>query len=302
LKDFIPFAVPDIDDDEINEVIDSLRSGWLTTGPKTKRFEDEFASFISEGIHAIAVNSGTAGLHLALEAVGVGPGDEVITTCYTFTATAEVVRYLGADPVFVDIDPTTLNIDITQIEAAITKRTKAIVPVHFAGLACDMAAILALARKYDLRVIDDAAHAFPTASNGTLIGAQGSDATVYSFYATKTLTTGEGGMIVTQDPEIYERCKILRLHGIDRDSFARNSNSRSSWQYEVVAPGFKYNMTDLASAIGIQQLKKAWRFQSLRNKMAETYSDALSALPIVLPPNALSGDNHAWHLYVIRLR
>jgi dTDP-4-amino-4,6-dideoxygalactose transaminase len=301
MADFLPFALPDIGEEEINEVLDSLRSGWLTTGPKTKRFEEDFAAFAGDSTEAIAVNSATAGLHLALEAVGIGPDDEVITTPYTFTATAEVVRYLGADPVFVDIDPVTFNIDPAQIEAAITARTKVIIPVHFAGLACDMNAILAIARKYNLKVVEDAAHALPTTCNGSLIGSLGSDATVYSFYATKTITTGEGGMIVTRNPEVAKRCRIMRLHGISRDAFDRYTSTKPSWHYEVVAPGCKYNMTDIASSLGIHQLKKAWSFQKKREAMAVCYDEAFRDLPIILPPKAPIGDTHAWHLYVIRL-
>jgi dTDP-4-amino-4,6-dideoxygalactose transaminase len=301
MTSFLPFALPDIGDEEINEVLDSLRSGWLTTGQKTKRFEEDFAAFVGDDFDAIAVNSATAGLHLALEALGIGPGDEVITTTYTFTATAEVVRYLGADPVFVDIDPYTFNIDPIKIEAAITPRTKAIIPVHFAGLSCDMDAILAIAGKHGLKVVEDAAHALPTTCRGRLIGSLGSDATVYSFYATKTITTGEGGMIVTRDPEVAKRCRIMRLHGISRDAFDRYTSTKPSWHYEVVAPGCKYNMTDIAASLGIHQLKKAVSFQKKREDMARCYDEAFCELPLVLPPKAISGDIHAWHLYVIRL-
>lgn len=257
MAEFLPFALPDTGEEEIAEVVDSIRSGWLTTGPKTKRFEQEFAGFIGNGVEAVAVNSATAGLHLALEAIGVCPGDEVITTPYTFTATAEVIRYLGADPVFVDIDPATFNIDPARIEAAVTPRTKAIIPVHFAGLACDMESILAIARKHGLKVVEDAAHALPATCSGKLVGTMESDATVYSFYATKTITTGEGGMIVTRDPETAARCRTMRLHGISRDAFDRYTSTKPSWYYEVVAPGFKYNMTDIAASLGIHQLKKA---------------------------------------------
>jgi dTDP-4-amino-4,6-dideoxygalactose transaminase len=299
--DFLPFALPEIGEEEIAEVVDSLRSGWLTTGPKTARFESEFAAFIGGDGEALAVNSATAGLHLALEACGIGAGDEVITTPYTFTATAEVIRYLGAHPVFVDIDPATLNLDPRKIAAAITPRTKAILPVHFGGLACAMEEILALARQYKLRVIEDAAHALPTTYRGQMIGALSSDATVYSFYATKTITTGEGGMIVTRDPEVARRCKVMRLHGISRDVFDRYTSTKPSWHYEVVAPGFKYNMPDVAAAIGIQQLKKACRFQTQRQALAERYDAAFAALPVQLPPRAPAHDMHAWHLYVIRL-
>ncbi|MBJ6749701.1 DegT/DnrJ/EryC1/StrS family aminotransferase [Geomonas anaerohicana] len=299
---FLPFALPEIGEEEINEVLDSLRSGWLTTGPKTKRFEEEFGAFIGAGTEAVAVNSATAGLHLAMEAIGVGPGDEVITTPYTFTATAEVVRYLGADPVFVDIDPRTFNIDPARLEAAITPRSKAIVPVHFAGLACDMEAILAVARRHGLKVVEDAAHALPATCGGRMVGSLGSDATVYSFYATKTITTGEGGMVVTRDPAIAKRCRVMRLHGISRDAFDRYTSNKPSWHYEVVAPGCKYNMTDIAASIGIHQLKKAWSFQEKRSSMAAWYDAALADLPVELPPHPAPGETHAWHLYVLRLK
>lgn len=299
---FLPFALPDIGEEEISEVLDSLRSGWLTTGPKTRRFEEDFAAFIGSGVEAIAVNSATAGLHLALEGVGIGPGDEVITTTYTFTATAEVVRYLGADPVLVDIDPDTFNIDPAKIEAAITPRTKAIVPVHFAGLACDMPSIVTIARKHGLKIVEDAAHALPTTCEGALVGTLDTDATVYSFYATKTITTGEGGMVVTRNPETAKRIRIMRLHGISRDAFDRYTSTRPSWHYEVVAPGCKYNMTDLAASLGIHQLKKAWTFQQRRAALAARYDDAFAGLPLTLPPHAPPGDTHAWHLYVIRLQ
>ncbi len=299
---FLPFALPDIGDDEIQEVVASLKSGWLTTGPKTKQFEADFAAFIGAGVEAIAVNSATAGLHLALEAIGIGAGDEVITTPYTFTATAEVIRYLGAHPVFVDIDPATFNIDPAKIEAAITGRTKAIIPVHFGGLACDMEPILRLADERGLKVVEDAAHALPTYYRGKLVGSLASDVTVFSFYATKTITTGEGGMIVTADPEIAKRCRTMRLHGISRDVFDRYTSNKPSWHYEVIAPGFKYNLTDVASSIGIHQLKKARLFQAKRADMAQTYSQAFAGLPLTLPPSAPAGDTHAWHLYVIRLQ
>lgn len=300
-KEFLPFALPDIGEEEINEVLDSLRSGWLTTGPKAKLFEQDFSAFIGNGVEAIAVSAATAGLHLALEAIGIGPGDEVITTPYTFTATAEVVRYLGADPVFVDIDPKTFNIDPSKIESAITPRTKAIIPVHFAGLACDMDKITGIAKKHGLKVVEDAAHALPTTYKGRLIGTLESDVTVYSFYATKTITTGEGGMVVTRNAEIANRCRIMRLHGISRDAFDRYTSTKPSWHYEVVAPGFKYNMTDIAASLGIQQLKKAWRFQKRREGMAAKYDEAFKDLPVLLPPKAPSNDVHAWHLYVLRL-
>ncbi len=299
---FLPFALPDIGEEEIAEVVDTLRSGWITTGPKAKRFEADFAAFLGDtGLHCLAVNSATAGLHLALEAIGVGPGDEVITTTHTFTATAEVVRYLGADVKLVDIDPVTLNIDRLAIEAAITPRTKAILPVHYAGLAADMPAILAIAQRHGLKVIEDAAHALPTTIGGQLVGTLASDATVFSFYANKTITTGEGGMLVTRNAELAARARVMRLHGMSRDAFDRFTATTPSWHYEIVAPGFKYNLTDIAAALGLQQLKKARAFQQRRAELAALYDAALAGLPVVTPPWPLAGDTHAWHLYVLRL-
>ncbi|MDH4189224.1 MAG: DegT/DnrJ/EryC1/StrS family aminotransferase [Betaproteobacteria bacterium] len=300
-SEFLPFALPDIGDAEIDEVVDSLRSGWVTTGPKTKRFEGDFAAFLGGGVDAVAVNSATAGLHLALEAVGVREGDEVVTTPYTFTATAEVIRYLGAHPVFADIDPKTLNIDVTQLRSVLTPRTRAIIPVHFGGLACEMQSILEIARAHKLAVVEDAAHAFPATCGGRLIGTLDSDITVFSFYATKTITTGEGGMVVTRRPEIAERCRTMRLHGISRDVFDRYTSAAPSWHYEVIAPGYKYNLTDIAASIGIHQLKKAWSFQKKRGRLASRYDAAFSRLPLVLPAHPADDDVHAWHLYVIRL-
>ena len=248
---FLPFALPEIGEEEIAEVVDTLRSGWVTTGPKARKFEEAFGAFLGEpGLHCIAVNSATAGLHLALEALGIGPGDEVITTTHTFTATAEVVRYLGADVKLVDIDPATLNIDLAQLEAAITPKTKAIMPVHYAGLAVDMDAVQAIARQHGVKVVEDAAHALPTTWRGKLIGLHESDAIVFSFYANKTMTTGEGGMLVTRDAELAARAKVMRLHGINRDAFDRFTAKVPSWYYEIVAPGFKYNLTDIAAGPG----------------------------------------------------
>jgi dTDP-4-amino-4,6-dideoxygalactose transaminase len=301
IQSFIPFALPTIGEEEISEVVDAMRSGWLTTGPKTKQFELDFADFLGGNLETIAVNSATSGLHLALEAIGVGIGDEVITTVHTFTATAEVVRYLGAHPVFIDIDPYTLNIDIHKIEQAITSRTKAIIPVHFAGLSCDMDEICALAKRYGLKVIEDAAHALPTTYKSQLIGTLQSDVTVYSFYANKTIATGEGGMVVTRNPEIAKRCRVMRLHGIDRDAFDRFTSTKPAWHYQIVAPGFKYNMTDMAASVGIPQLKKAWAFQNTREAIANRYNIAFQDLPIMRPALAPHGDVHSWHLYVIQL-
>jgi len=299
---FLPFALPELGDEELAEIASALKSGWVTTGPKTKRFEAAFAAFLGDAqLHCLAVNSATAGLHLALEALGIGPGDEVITTTHTFTATAEVVRYLGADVVLVDVDPVTLCIDPRLVEAAITPRTKAIMPVHYAGLAADMPALLALAQAYNLKVVEDAAHALPTTSAGQLIGTLGSDVTVFSFYANKTMTTGEGGMVVTRDSALAGRMKVMRLHGINRDAFDRFQSKTPAWYYEVVAPGFKYNLTDIAAAIGLVQLTKLPRFLERRQYLAARYHEALASLPLILPAGPPAGDVHAWHLYVIRL-
>ena len=305
---FLPFALPEIGEDDIAEVVDTLRSGWITTGPKAKRFEADFKAWLGdagddiEGLHCIAVNSATAGLHLALEAIGIGPGDEVITTTHTFTATAEVVRYLGADVRLVDIDPATLNIDPALIEAAITPRTKAILPVHYAGLAADMPAILAIARRHGLKVVEDAAHALPTTCGGQRIGTLASDATVFSFYANKTITTGEGGMLVTRDAALAKRAQIMRLHGMSRDAFDRFTAKVPSWYYEIVAPGFKYNLTDIAAALGIHQLKKAHAFAQRRAEIAQAYNAAFAGLPVITAPEAPTGEMHPWHLYVLRLK
>lgn len=299
---FLPFAVPDIGDEEINEVVDSLRSGWITTGPKTKRFETDFAAYLGGDVEAIAVNSATAGLHLALEALGIGPGDEVITVSHTFTATAEVIRYMGAHPRFVDIDPATYCLDPRLLEGAITPATKAIIPVHYAGRSTAMGPLLEIARKHGLKVVEDAAHALPTTSDGQLIGTLGSDATVFSFYATKTLATGEGGMLVTRHPEIAKRARVMRLHGIDRDAFDRYRSSKPAWHYQVIAPGFKYNMTDMAAALGIHQLRKVEAFQERRQAIAQRYHQAFADLPVILPPDAAPGDRHAWHLYALCLK
>jgi len=299
---FLPFAMPDIGDEEIAEVVDTLRSGWITTGPKAKRFESEFAAFLGDtSLHCIAVNSATAGLHLALEALGIGPGDEVITTTHTFTATAEVVRYLGADVKLVDIDPATLNMDPELIEAAITPRSRAIIPVHYGGLAADMAAILEIANRHGLKVVEDAAHALPTTSEGRLVGTLESAAAVFSFYANKTITTGEGGMLVTRDEGLAKRARVMRLHGMSRDAFDRFTATVPSWYYEIVAPGFKYNLTDLAAAIGLHQLKKAHRFAERREAIALHFNEAFASLPVLTPPIPPTGELHAWHLYALRL-
>jgi dTDP-4-amino-4,6-dideoxygalactose transaminase len=299
---FLPFAMPDIGEQEIEAVTDAMRSGWLTTGPLAKAFEREFAQFLGADVHAIAVNSATSGMHLALEAVGIGPGDEVIVPTWTFTATAEVVRYLGADLVIVDVDPMTLNIDLRKAAAAVTPRTKAVMPVHFGGLAVDRAALANLSREFDLRVIEDAAHSFPTVSDGALVGLGASEAVVFSFYATKTITTGEGGMVVTPHAELSDRMRTMRLHGINHDVFDRYRSATPSWAYEVVAPGFKYNMPDMAAALGRVQLSRAYEMAAKRLRIADRYTAAFADLPLDLPVPPQRGDSHAWHLYVVRLR
>ncbi len=299
---FLPFALPEIGQQEIDEVIDTLRSGWITTGNKARRFEQQFAEYIGTGVEAIAVNSATAGLHLALEAIGVGPGDEVVVPTHTFTATAEVVRYLGADVVLVDVDPSTLNVTADAVQAAITPRTKALMPVHYAGLSAPMGELLALARARGLRVVEDAAHALPATCSGALIGTLESDATVFSFYANKTMTTGEGGMVVTRRPELAERMRVMRLHGMNRDAFDRFVSRTPAWYYEIVAPGFKYNLTDIAAALGIHQLARLPGFLARRQHLAARYREQLATLPLILPAEAPPGEIHAWHLYVIRLR
>lgn len=299
--DGVPFFRPTIGDDEINEVVDSLRSGWLTTGPKTKQFEEEFASLIGAGCHAIAVNSATAAMHLALEALGIGEGDEVIVPTYTFTATAEVIRYLGATPVFVDCDEASFNMTAAHAKAAITDKTKAIMPVHFAGLPCDMTALVDLARSNGLKVIDDAAHALPTRHKGKMIGDCGADATAFSFYANKTMTTGEGGMLVTRDEAIADRARKMRLHGISRDVFNRFTDRKANWQYDIVAPGYKYNMTDMAASIGLHQLNKLEPFRDARARISASYDAKLAGLPLILPSAGESEDCHSRHLYIIRV-
>ena len=295
---FLPFALPDIDGDELAEIKESLESGWVTTGPKTRRFEAEFAAAVGAK-HAVAVNSCTAAMHLALEAAGLQRGDEVITTPYTFAATAEVVRYFDARPVFVDVEPLSLNMRADLLAAAITPRTRAIVPVHIAGLPADMDAIRAVARAHDLPVIEDAAHAFPAAYRGRPIGGL-SEFTCFSFYATKTITTGEGGMICTEDDALAERCRIMALHGISKDAWKRYT-AEGSWYYEIVAPGYKYNLTDIASGMGLAQLRKAERMWLRRRAIAQRYDAAFGAMPELQTPYDRDDCQHAWHLYTLRL-
>ena len=295
---FIPFHVPQIDENEIRSVVETLKSGWLTTGIKTKRFEEEFSRYLGCR-HAIAVNSCTAALHLALEAVGIKEGDEVIVPTMTFTATAEVVLYFQARPVLVDCRPDTFNIDPDRIEQVITAKTKAIIPVHFGGQPCDMEPIRQIARTRGLAVIEDAAHALPASYHGKKVGTIG-DITCFSFYATKTITTGEGGMATTDNPEWADRMRMMSLHGISHDAWKRYTKE-GSWYYEVLSPGFKYNLTDIAAAIGIEQLKKCDAFGAARNRIATAYKEGLSDLHEIQTPICEPDVQHAWHLYVIQL-
>ncbi len=295
---FLPFHVPAIGNEEIAAVIDVLKSGWLTTGSRVRDFEQQFARFVGTR-HGVAVNSATAALHLALAAVGVGEGDEVIVPTMTFAATSEVVLYLRARPVLVDCTPDTLNIDPAAIAAALTPRTRAIIPVHFAGQPCDSEAILSLARRHDLRVIEDAAHALPACDGARMIGGIG-DITCFSFYATKTITTGEGGMATTDNIEWADQMRMLSLHGISHDAWKRYS-AEGSWYYEIMNVGYKYNLTDLAASIGLEQLKKCRGFAAARRRIAEAYNDGFADLAEIRSPVCRPGVQHAWHLYVIQL-
>lgn len=300
LKGFsVPQSRADISEDEIEAVSRTLRSGWLTSGPMVRDFEAAFATYLGGTVQGIATNSATLGLLTALQAMGIGPGDEVITTTNTFTASAMPVHQLGGTPVLVDIDPRTLNIDPDRIEAAITPRTRALIPVHLSGLACDMDAIHDIADRHGLFVIEDAAHALPTTWQGTMVGAGRSAATVFSFYATKTITTGEGGMITCGDPDFARKMKRLRLHGINSDAFQRLG--ANAWEYDVTEAGFKANMTDIAASIGLVQLRKLNAMWQRRSDIAARYKEALADLPLTLPASAPDGDKHAWHLFIVRL-
>lgn len=303
---FLPFALPSIGNEEIDEVVDSLRSGWITTGPKVKRFEDEFAQYIGCR-HAVAVNSCTAALHIALAALDIGEGDEVIVPTMTFCSTANVVVHAGAKPVLVDIGQD-LNVQPDAIERAITPRTKAVMLVHYSGQSCDLQPLYELAKKHKLAVIEDAAHAVGTEYLGHKIGSSyhtdllGSNkhVTCFSFYAIKNLTTGEGGMIVTSDSALAERMRSLSLHGMNRDAWKRY-NSTGSWFYEVQEAGFKHNMTDIQAAMGIHQLRKLDGFIETRARYAQFYAEAFSDMPEIGTPLVHPERKHAWHLYVINL-
>lgn len=295
---FLPFHKASIGEQEINEVIDSLKSGWITTGPKTKRFEEKFSARVGAK-YAVAVNSCTAAMHLALAAIGIQEGDEVIVPVMTFTATAEVVAYFKAVPVFVDCDPDTLLIDIADLEKKITPKTKAIIPVHYAGQACDIDEIAAIAKKHSLKVIWDAAHSFPTVYKGKNVGLF-PDIVCFSFYATKTLATGEGGMAVTDNKEFADRMRILSLHGMNRDAWNRYSKE-GSWYYEIVAPGYKYNLTDIASSLGLVQLERADELLEKRKIIAQRYLEAFKECRGISTLAKMSYGESSWHLFVIKL-
>jgi len=297
-KEFLPYALPLIEDDDIEAVVDSLKSNWVTKGPKTVEFEKRFAQYV-RAKHAIAVNSCTAGLHLSLVAAGIGEGDEVITTPMTFAASANVIVHTGATPVFVDIDPETMNIDPAKIAEKITPKTKAIIPVHIAGLPCEMDEILEIARKYSLFVLEDAAHAVHTRYKGMMVGSIG-DATAFSFYATKNLVTGEGGMITTDNDELADKLRVYSLHGMSRNAWNRYT-AKGSWYYEVLFPGYKYNMTDIQAALGMTQLAKLDSMQARREEIARRYNEAFSVLEELEVPADRDYVRHAWHLYIIKL-
>jgi perosamine synthetase len=294
----VPFHRADLGEEEVTAVSEVIRSGWLTMGPKTFEFQRQFAHYIGAS-HAVAVSSCTAALHLALEAVGVQRDDEVLVPTTTFTATAEVVTYLEARPVLVDIDPKTLNMDPLDMERKISPRTRAVIPVHFAGTPCDITEILELAAYNNLHVIEDAAHALPAAYKGKTIGTI-SELTAFSFYATKTLTTGEGGMITTENEEYAKRLQVMRLHGIARDAWKRYS-SEGSWFYEVLEAGFKCNLTDLQAALGVVQLEKCDGMSRARERIAQRYCNAFQSVEAVEVPTTSSDRTTSWHLYVLRL-
>ena len=313
-QSFLPFSLPSIGEEEIAEVIDSLRSGWITTGPKTKRFEEAFREYIGAK-HAIAVNSCTAGLHIALTALGIGPGDAVISTPMTFCSSIHVIEHVGARPILVDVEPDTLNIDPERIEEELKSQTpnskskiRAVLPVHYGGQPCDLDAIYAIAARHNLPVVEDAAHAVGAAYHGHKIGSLAnsqlaignSQVTCFSFYATKNLTTGEGGMITTADDELAERMRLLSLHGMSRDAWKRYT-STGSWYYEVVLPGYKDNMTDIQAAIGLHQLRKLPQFQARRREIVHRYNEAFSQFDEFQIPTERPEVEHAWHLYVLRL-
>jgi len=297
-NNFLPFARPLIGQEDIKEVVDTLNSDWLTTGPKTHLFEEEFAKYIGCK-YAVAVNSCTAALHISLAALEIGKGDEVITTPYTFISTVNVILQQGAIPVFVDIKPDTLNINPDLIREKINDKTKAIMPVHFAGQPCEMEKIMKIAKDNNLMVIEDAAHAISAEYEGRKIGTIG-EATSFSFYPTKNMTTGEGGMVTTNDEKLMNKFKIWSLHGISKDAWKRYS-AEGSWYYEVVCPGYKYNTTDIQASLGLHQLEKLNNFQRKREKIVKAYNEAFEDMKEITIPFVKDNIKHAWHLYVIQI-
>jgi len=295
---FLPFSLPEIGQEEIDEVADTLRSGWLTNGPKTRAFEAAFRE-ATDSKHAVALSSCTAGLHLALLASGIGPGDEVITTPLTFAATVSMIIHTGATPVLADVREDDYNIDPEQIEKHITPRTKALIPVHYAGQPCRMDEILTLAKTHNLRVIEDAAHALGASYRGKQIGALG-DCAIFSFYPIKPITTGQGGMLTTNDDDLADRVRLLSLHGLSKNAWDRYSDKGSAF-YQVLAPGFNYVMTDIQAALGIHQMRRLPAFQAQRVELARQYDQQLADLPEIIRPAARSDVDHCWHLYAIRV-
>jgi perosamine synthetase len=297
-KHQVRYFLPDLGPDEISEVVDTLRSGWLTTGPKAQRFEREFAEYVGAK-HALATNSGTAALQLALDAAGLGEGDEVIVPTMTFAASASVAFHCGARPVLVDCRPDTLNLNVDLIESALTPRTKAILPVHFAGHPCDLDRIHQLARHHGFRVIEDAAHALPARYRGRSIGSI-SDLTCFSFYANKTITTGEGGILTTDDDRMIRRARLMSWFGINKDPSHRTPD-QGTWYYELEAIGWKFNMSDIAAAIGLHQLPRCDHLWERRQHCAELYDKGLADVPELTLPHTEPDVQHARHLYVIQL-
>jgi dTDP-4-amino-4,6-dideoxygalactose transaminase len=296
---FLPFHTPLIEQEDVDAVAEVVKSGWLTSGPKVEEFEKGFARYLGAR-HAVAVNSCTAALHLALEAIGLSEGDEVLLPTLTFTATAEVVTYSRAKPVLVDSEPCYFNLDCDQLERHITRRTRAIIPVHLAGHPCEMSHILEFARQRSLHVIEDAAHAFPAKYHDRFVGTL-SPLTAFSFYATKTLTTGEGGMVTTDDDAFASRIRTMRLHGMSRDAWKRYS-SEGTWRYEVIEAGYKYNLTDMQAALGLAQLAKTERMLQKRAQIAQFYTQGLKDCAAFCLPRISPSVQHAWHLYVILVR
>lgn len=297
-ESFLPYAIPLIDEKDINEVIDTLKSGWVAKGPRTMEFEKRFAEYVGAK-HAIAMNSATAALHIALIAAGVKPGDEVITTSMTFAATVNTIVHVGATPVFVDVDEETGCIDADKIEEKITEKTKAIVPVHYTGHSCDMDKIRAIAEKYNLFVSEDAAHAIETYYKGDLIGKKG-DCASFSFYATKNICTGEGGMLTTNRDDIAAKARTISLHGMSKGAWNRYGKG-GAWRYDIEYPGFKYNMFDIQAALAKTQLDKLDLMQQRRKEIVKAYNEAFGCVKGVKIPVVREYTTHSWHLYVLRL-